>query len=125
MLANSVLRLIFRFPWGKRAGGKRAVSSGIGGIAWDCNDIDLLLLVSSLMILVLFRLFYHFPSSTSLSFRQQGQKMNRTLVNRAYAFSPRKRQNLQSNLWMSAVVAHASSNGGKASVTEQTDDGIA
>src|SRR5260370_15645689 len=82
MLANSVLRLIFRFPWGKRAGGKRAVSSGIGGIAWDCNDIDLLLLVSSLMILVLFRLFYHFPSSTSLSFRQQGQKSAHT--QRAY-----------------------------------------
>jgi hypothetical protein len=65
-------------PDGKMARATRAVSWGIGGIAWGCNDIDLLLRVGSLVIFTLFRLFYHLPSSTSTSFRQQGQKMNRT-----------------------------------------------
>jgi hypothetical protein len=37
----------------------------------------------------------------------------------------RERQDLQSSLRMSAVVAHPSSNGGKSSPTEQTDNGIA
>ena len=46
---------------------------------------------------------------------------------RAYAFSKRERerQDLQSRLRMRAMVAHASSNGGKSSTTEQTDHGIA
>src|SRR5437667_5968367 len=36
----------------------------------------------------------------------------------------RERQDLQSRLRMRAMVAHASSNGGKSSTTEQTDHGI-
>src|SRR5258708_15960202 len=59
MLPNSSLKRIYRFPSGKRARATRAVSSGMGGRAWGCNDIGLLLLVGSLVILTLFRLFYH------------------------------------------------------------------
>src|SRR6266704_399413 len=50
MVPTSSLKRIYRFPSGKSAWATRAVSSGIGGIAWGCNDIGLLLLVGSLVI---------------------------------------------------------------------------
>src|SRR6266566_987047 len=46
------------------------------------------------------------------------------LPNRAYAFSPRERQDLQSSFRMTAVVAHASSDGRKTSTAEQAHSGI-
>src|SRR5258707_2145648 len=94
MLPNSSLKRIYRFPSGKRARATRAVSSGMGGRAWGCNDIGLLLLVGSLVILTLFRLFYHLLLLPLLPFANRvlfctvksptshppAQKMNRTLL---------------------------------------------
>src|SRR6266567_3223386 len=46
------------------------------------------------------------------------------LPNRAYAFSPRERQDLQSSFRMTAVVAHASRDGRKPSTAQQAESGI-
>src|SRR5437870_8119003 len=71
------------------------------------------------LFLLLRKLFF------SSFLRWEGDLSYEWMSGRAYAFSSRERQDVQSRLRMSTVVAHPSRNGGKSSVTEQTHHGIA
>lgn len=103
----------------------RAIYDDSGLSGWDCYFFEDLLMV--------FRQQDELRKSAVYIGERRGrsadeiQRWLRSLERkgRTYAFSSRERQDVQSRFRMSTVVAHASRNGGKSSVTEQTNHGIA